>query len=852
MAPAIPAKRQLPSKESTLFKELLTLYETRQLKKGLKTADQILKKFPEHGETLCMKGLLLTHMGRREEGIETVKKGIRLDITSHIVWHVFGLIQKAEKNHEEALKSYTQALKCDKENTNILRDAANLQTQLRLYDALVETRHTLLRLRPALRQNWIGLAVAYHLNGQLSDAKQVLEAYEKTLKNVPDYDVEHSEVLLYHVRLLEDLNEFTEALTLLDSNAKSRAIVDRRVIRETRARLLSKLQQTDEAEGAWRVLIETNPDCTGYYRGYLNNKGIIIESLTDESRAEATQILRDLSSRIPRASAHRRLALTVATGEEFNELAKDYLTTRISKGIPSLFADVKTLYQDPVKRDFVEKTMEELREQWSSPSSEPTSYLWTLYFLAQHHSYLGRQSRALALLDEAIEHTPTLPELYTCKGRVLKRLGDFLGAARSVDYARQLDGQDRFLNTKCGKYMLRAGLVEEANQVLGLFTKKDAASPGSDLEDMQSLLYLIEEGNAHNRSGNLGMALKRYTAIQQVFNDYEDDQFDFHSYSIRKFTILIYLNLIDWEDRLRSFPNYPEAALAASQIYVRLHDDQSLLASLTAPAALSDAEKKAKNKAKKAARKQEDPKKGVPNAQGNEDKGLEPEPAKDDDPDGTKLLQASDRLEKAAAWLAPLTRLTKDNIDVWIAVYDVAVRRNKWLQAIRALSHAQSLDAKHPELHLRLIDLRKRNPSSACAEAIRPAVIASVQELIPDEMSLDTYNSQYLQTHTTSANAILSCARASHRLEAPLAEIEDLVFTLFHADVDLDVKTSLAALAFLEGIKSVRAEEFRTACDSKFELSTVFKSQEELAALRQNGANGTVESETAQPEEVLG
>lgn len=45
----IPAKRVLPPKESTLFKELLTLYETRQLKKGLKTADQILKKFPEHG-----------------------------------------------------------------------------------------------------------------------------------------------------------------------------------------------------------------------------------------------------------------------------------------------------------------------------------------------------------------------------------------------------------------------------------------------------------------------------------------------------------------------------------------------------------------------------------------------------------------------------------------------------------------------------------------------------------------------------------------------------------------------------------------------------------------------------------
>lgn len=61
-----------------------------------------------------MKGLVLTHMGRREEGLELVKKGVRLDLTSHIVWHVFGLIQKGEKNYEEALKSYTQALRFDR------------------------------------------------------------------------------------------------------------------------------------------------------------------------------------------------------------------------------------------------------------------------------------------------------------------------------------------------------------------------------------------------------------------------------------------------------------------------------------------------------------------------------------------------------------------------------------------------------------------------------------------------------------------------------------------------------------------------------------------------------------------
>jgi peptide alpha-N-acetyltransferase len=71
----------------------------------------------------------------------------------------------------------------------------------------------------------------------------------------------------------------------------------------------------------------------------------------------------------------------------------------------------------------------------------------------------------------AFQHTPTLPELHTCKARILKHAGDLYGAAQCLETARLLDGQDRFLNTKCAKYRLRAGLVDEANEILGLFTK---------------------------------------------------------------------------------------------------------------------------------------------------------------------------------------------------------------------------------------------------------------------------------------------------------------------------------------------------------------------------------------------
>jgi len=59
----------------------------------------------------------------------------------------------------------------------------------------------------------------------------------------------------------------------------------------------------------------------------------------------------------------------------------------------------------------------------------------------------------------------------------------------------------------------------------------------------------------------------------------------------------------------------------------------------------------------------------------NEDKGLDLTPQKDDDPDGIKLLTSPEPLERAWKLLFPLLRLPTNNINVWILVYDVAVRR---------------------------------------------------------------------------------------------------------------------------------------------------------------------------------
>jgi peptide alpha-N-acetyltransferase len=125
----------------------------------------------------------------------------------------------------------------------------------------------------------------------------------------------------------------------------------------------------------------------------------------------------------------------------------------------------------------------------------------------------------------------------------------------------------------------------------------------------------------------------------------------------------------------------------------------------------------------------------------NEDKGLDLTPQKDDDPDGIKLLTGPEPLERAWKLLSPLLRLSISNIDVWIVVYDIAIRRGvlngtamlfysellypgKFLQAVRALNHAKGIDSDHPDLHVRILHFRKLCLSSShTSEPVLTAIL---------------------------------------------------------------------------------------------------------------------------------
>uniref|UniRef100_A0AC34QHT3 Uncharacterized protein n=1 Tax=Panagrolaimus sp. JU765 TaxID=591449 RepID=A0AC34QHT3_9BILA len=236
----------------------------------------------------------------------------------------------------------------------------------------------------------------------------------------------------------------------------------------------------------------------------------------------------------------------------------------------------------------------------------PTTIMWTLYFLAHHYDYMNEHIKAEDFIEKAIAHTPTVVELFLCQARIKKHRGDIIGATELMKHAHELDTADRYVNCKLVKYQMRCGSYETAIDYAGRFTK-ETTDPLTSLVDMQTLWIEIELAYSFLKRGKLGQALKVCHEIDNQFSNFYDDQYDFHSYCMRKATICGYADLIKNSDVIRNHKIFIRAAVLATKIYLQLQDvKEGKIPSPIEPKKKVDDKKKPNNVYKKVEEKKDD------------------------------------------------------------------------------------------------------------------------------------------------------------------------------------------------------------------------------------------------------
>ena len=642
-----------------------------------------------------MKALIMNSQGHSDDAFALAKIALTNDMKSHVCWHVYGLLWRSAKNFEEAIKAYKFALRLEPDSQQIQRDLALLQIQMRDYQGYIQSRKAMLQARPALRANWTALAIAHHLAGELTEAERTMTTYEETLRSPPPKtDTEHAEAVLYKNTIIAEMGETERALEHLDAAARNN--FDKQSVMEMRAGYLLKLERKQEAEKAYRALLDRNAELRLYYEGLQSALGL------DPSDFKALkELYGPYAEKNPRGDAARRIPLDFYEGDNFREAADQYLQRMLHKGVPSTFANIKALYKNPSKRAVIEHLVESyvagthvtqtngsLDKQVSSSTSPfETS---TLYFLAQHYNYhLSRDlPKAMESIDKAMEMNPKSVDFHMTKARIWKHYGNIHKATETMEYARSLDIRDRYINTKAAKYHLRNDDNETALATMKKFTRNEAVGgPLGDLHDMQCMWFIIEDGESYMRQKKIGLALKRFTAVYNIFEVWQEDQFDFHSFSLRKGQIRAYVDMVRWEDHLRDHPLYSRAAIDAVKTFILLHDNPylahgSLPNGVNANGKLDPNEsKKAAKKARKEKEKQDQidaEKKDAKQTAGASSTDGEVKKV-DTDPNGEKLAQTVEPLKDAMKFLDPLLEFSPKNLEAQRVGFEVFIRRSMCL-----------------------------------------------------------------------------------------------------------------------------------------------------------------------------
>ncbi|GAA6085083.1 N-alpha-acetyltransferase 15, NatA auxiliary subunit a, partial [Tachysurus ichikawai] len=323
------------------------------------------------------------------------------------------------------------------------------------------------------------------------------------------------------------------------------------------------------------------------------------------------------------------------------------------------------------------------------------------------------------------------------------------------------------------------------------------------------------------------------------FVEITDDQFDFHTYCMRKMTLRSYVALLKLEDVLRMHPFYFKAAQTAIQIYLGLHDNplsDDSKESQTDSITLTDKEmKKLRNKQRRAQKKaqlEEEKKNAEKEKQLKNQKKKKEEDEEEIGPKEElvpeKLAKIENPLEEAVKFLIPLKNLVKNRIETHLLAFEIYFRKEKYLLMLQSVKRAYALDPDHPWLHQCLIRFFKGvADSKSLPQPVHVVLKREITRLF-GESDPKTYNKNFLSKHSSSIPHRLAGAKMMVYLD-PSSEstAAELATSLDESHTGRTIKTCTEVLQALKdgslGSEQQNVlESYRASCHTIYPYCLAF------------------------------
>ncbi|XP_023603957.1 N-alpha-acetyltransferase 16, NatA auxiliary subunit isoform X7 [Myotis lucifugus] len=370
-------------------------------------------------------------------------------------------------------------------------------------------------------------------------------------------------------------------------------------------------------------------------------------------------------------------------------------------------------------------------------------------------------------------------------------------------------------------------------------TEKEGTSAMENLNEMQCMWFQTECILAYQRLGRYGDALKKCHEVERHFLEITDDQFDFHTYCMRKMTLRAYVDLLRLEDMLRRHAFYFKAARSAIEIYLKLYDNpltnenkqQEINSENLSAKELKKMLSKQRRAQKKAKLEEERKHAERERQQKNQKKKRDDE---EEEASGLKeelipekLERVESPLEEAIKFLTPLKNLAADNIDTHLLAFEIYFRKGKFLLMLQSVKRAFAIDSNNPWLHECLIKFSNSvSNHSNLPDIVSKVLFQEMQKLFFNK-DLKSFNEDFLKHNATSLQHLLSGAKMMYfldksRQEKAIAIATRLDETIKDKNVKILIKVSEALLDGSFGNCNSQYEEYRMACHSLLPFTSAF------------------------------
>ena len=385
----------------------------------------------------------------------------------------------------------------------------------------------------------------------------------------------------------------------------------------------------------------------------------------------------------PSSKTLKVIMLKFYHGPLFEKELHGYLKSAIQKGNLSNFKELSFVYDNKDKTRSLQNSLIKMLSTLKFFNSfdekkkvkEPeTSFVWCHYFLSCHLDKVGKHEKALELIENVIKTNPKVIELLLLKGKILKHRGDLEGAMKVVHQAQKLDSTDKCLGCKCGKYMIRAGHIEDG---LNLIRQFDIIK---DKDKSPCHWLLLELARAYQRRGDLKSSAEKCLELRKSFEGIWEDQLDFHVFALTRMRLCNYVELLRLEDSVYQNKDYQKTAHIAIEVLLKLHDSSNRINNI------QDKSQNIKNKAVTNGHK----KKGK-NKQNNNYQ-------KNDDEDFISDFQINDPLSEASKFITHLQNMFSDDVSTHLAAYEYYSRKKKSLLMLQSVNRLQIIDKSDPRV----------------------------------------------------------------------------------------------------------------------------------------------------------